>query len=172
MNDYFLIAKIVSVFGKDGFVRISSYSDFPERFFDLKKVYMDFFGEMKVFGVEKVLKKKDFFVLKFKNFDSEENAQALVGKDLFVDEEDVVELPKDVYFVHDLIGSKVYRNNSVFGTIKDVLSFPANDVYVIEGENGEEKLIPAVRSFVESFDPVKKILVLKPGEDLYDDDED
>jgi len=89
-----------------------------------------------------------------------------------VDEEDVVKLPEDVFFVHDLIGSKVYRNNSLFGTVKDVLSFPANDVYVIEGENGEEKLIPAVRSFVESFDPEKKILVLKPGEDLYEDDED
>ncbi|MHB1687455.1 MAG: ribosome maturation factor RimM [Ignavibacteriaceae bacterium] len=170
MNEYFLIAKIVSAFGKEGFVRIASFSDFPDRFFNLQKVYIDFFDDKKEFFVEKAKKHKDFFALKFRNFDSQKDVRALIGKEIFVDDKNVVALPEGHFFIHDLLGSKVFRNNSEFGKLVDVLSYPANDVYVIEN-NGEEFLIPAAFEFIESFDPVNKILVLKPGDSLYEDDE-
>jgi ribosomal 30S subunit maturation factor RimM len=51
---YFLIARIEQTFGKDGFVRLQSFSDFPERFLSLKKVYLDFWGDKKTFYVEDV----------------------------------------------------------------------------------------------------------------------
>lgn len=171
MNEYFLIAKIVSVYGKEGFVKITSFTDFPERFFDLKKVYLDFFGDKKEFFVERVKKQKNNFLLKFKNFATGEDASALIGKEIFVDNENVIKLPEDHYFIHDLLGSTVLRNGQVFGVIKDVLAYPANDVYVIDNL-GKEILIPAVKQFVESFNPEKKILILKPGDDFYEDDED
>jgi len=185
VNEYFLIAKIVSVYEKprimqgksafgsarEGFVKIFSYSDFPERFFNLKRVYIEFFDEKKEFYVERVEKIKDYFLLKFKNFDTNNDANVLVGKEIFVDNENLVKLPDNYFFVHDLISSSVFRNNKFFGKIKDVLSYPANDVYVIEN-SGEEILIPAIPDYIESFDPEKKILVLKPGDDLYENDED
>ena len=185
MNEYFLIAKIVSVYEKprtvqgkpvfgparEGFVKIFSYSDFPERFFDLKRVYIEFFDEKKEFYIEKVEKIKDYFLLKFKNFDTNADANVFVGKEIFVDNENLVKLPDNYFFIHDLIGSSVFRNSIFFGIIKDVLSYPANDVYVIEN-NGEEILIPAAQDYIESFDPGKKILILKPGDELYENDED
>jgi 16S rRNA processing protein RimM len=170
VSDLFLIAKIDSLYGKDGFVKIFSYSDFPKRFHKLDKVYIDFFGDKKEFYVEKVLEQKKGITLKFINFDNGKDAQILVGKDIFVDEEKVVRLPEGTYFVHDLLGSKVYRNNQSFGTLKDVFRSPANDVYVIENMRGEEILIPAIKDFIESFDRDKRILVIKPGDEIYDDD--
>lgn len=184
MNEYFLIAKIVSVYEKprgkqgkadfksdgEGFVKIFSYSDFPDRFFNLKQVYIEFFDEKKEFYIERVEKTKDFFLLKFKNFNTDSDARVLVGKEIFVDNENLVKLPENYFFVHDLIESSVYRNNMYFGKLKDVLSYPANDVYVIDN-NGVEILIPAVPDYVESFDPEKKILILKPGEEMYDDED-
>ena len=171
MSDFFLIAKIVSLKGKDGFVNIISHSDFPDRFYNLDKVYIDFFDDKKEFLVEKVVKQKKHIAFKFRNFDSDKNAQVLIGKDVFVDEEKVIKLPEGSYFVHDLIGSKVYRNDKEFGSLKDVLRFPANDVYVIIDTLGEEILIPAVKDYIESFDREKKILVIKPGDEIYEDDE-
>lgn len=184
MIEYFLIARIVSIFekpritqgksvfrsAKEGFVKIFSYSDFPERFFNLKKVYIDFFGEKKEFWVERVEKINDSVLLKFRNFDTAGDVSVLVGKEIFVDNENLIKLPDNYFFVHDLLGSEVFRNNEFFGKIKDVLSYPANDVYVIEN-NGVEILIPAVPDYLESFDPDKKILVLKPGDELYENDE-
>ncbi len=171
MSEYFLIAKIVSIIGKDGFVKILSFSDFPERFFDLKKVYLDFFGEKKVFFVDAVKQQKNFFALKFKNFDNENDVQILLGKEVFVDEANIVKLPENYFFIHDLIGSKVYRNKKLIGVIKDVLTYPANDVYLIEDYKGSELLLPALSELIESFDPKEKILILKPGDELYDDED-
>ncbi len=171
MNEYFLIAKIVSIIGKDGFVKILSYSDFPERFFNLKKVYLDFFGEKKEFLVDSINQKNNFFALKFRNFDNENDAKILLGKEIFVDETNVVKLPENYFFIHDLIGSKVYRNKKLLGIIKDVLTYPANDVYLIEDDKGSELLIPALSDLIENFDPKEKILILKSGNELYDDED-
>ena len=171
MSDFFLIAKIVSLKGKDGFVNIISHSDFPDRFYKLEKVYIDFFNDKKEFFVEKVVEQKKQIAFKFRNFDSDKDAQVLIGKDVFVDEEKAIKLPEGSYFVHDLIGSKVFRNGEEFGSLKDVLRFPANDVYVIIDTLGEEILIPAVKDYIESFDREKKILVIKPGDEIYEDDE-
>jgi 16S rRNA processing protein RimM len=170
VKDYFLIAKIISVYGKDGYLKILSYSDFPDRFADLKKVYIDFFGDKKIFNVEKVLRKKDSFYIKFVNFNTAEDAGILIGKEIYIDEKEAVELPEFTYFVHDLIGSEVMEEGKNLGKIKDVLSYPANDVYVIEASDGKELLLPALKDMILRFDPAEKILVLKPGSSLYDED--
>ncbi len=171
MEEYFLIAKIVAGSGNGGYVKVTSFSDFPERFFELSKVYIDFYGEKKIFYVEDVKKRKDFFYIKFRNFESDSDTEVLVGKEIYVDSEHVVKLPENHYFIHDIVGSVVIRNGKEFGIVKDVLVFPANDVYVIDNF-GKEILIPAVKDYVDNFDPGKKILILKPGENLYEDDED
>ena len=166
MNDYFLIAKVISFYGRKGYVSVRSYSDFPERFDDLSKVYIDFFNDKKEFFVDKIIRKKNSLLIKFRNFDSDEDVKVLTGKEIFVDKKNLYKLPEGQFYVHDLMGSTVYRNNTVFGILKDVLSYPANDVYVID-DNGREILIPASFEFIESFDPEKKILILEPGEDFY-----
>ena len=171
MGDFYLIATVTSVSGKKGAVKINSHSDYPERFFYLSKVYIDFFGEKKLFFVERVRQNKNLFTLKFKNFNSDRDSEILVGKEIFVDEENLVRLPDNHFFIHDLIGSRVIKNDKELGVIKDVLQYPANDVYVIEDAEGKEILLPAIQKFIESFDNAKKILKLNPGEDLYEDDE-
>lgn len=170
MTDFYLIAKISSLYKSDGSVKITSYSDFPERFYNLNKVFIDFFGKYKEFIVESISEHKGSFVLKFKNFDSKEHSSDLLDKNIFVTKEELVALPEDTYFVHDLVGSIVYQGITVLGRIIDVYNLPANDVYVVEKEDGEELLIPAVSEFVERFDLNNKALYLVPGKDLYDED--
>jgi 16S rRNA processing protein RimM len=171
VGNFYLIATVTSVADKKGAVKVVSHSDYPERFSSLSKVYIDFFGEKKLFFVEKVMQHKNLFTLKFKNFNSDQDCEILVGKEIFVDEENLVKLPDNHFFIHDLIGSRVIKDDKEFGFIKDVLHYPANDVYVIEDSLGKEILLPAIYGFIESFDNVKKILKLKAGEDLYEDDE-
>jgi 16S rRNA processing protein RimM len=172
VTEHFLVAKIVSAEGDKGFLKIDSFSDSLERFSKLKKVYLDFWGEKKIFSVQSVKKKKENILIKFENFDDQQSVEILIGKEIFIDVKDLLKLPKDQYFVHDIIGSKVIRNDVEFGEVTDVYSMPANDVYVIRKKSGEEILIPAVHEFVESVDTINKVLILKSGEDIYEDDED
>ncbi len=171
-TEYYLIAKIISTSGNEGFINITLFTDFPEHLYNLKKVYIDFFNDKKEFIIDKVKGSKDKYQIKLKNFDNAKDSEILVGKEIFIEEKNLLKLPENQYYIHDLIGSRVLRNNVEIGKIKDVISLPANDVYIVEDENGNEILIPAVHNYVESFDPDKKIMLLKPGEDLYDTDED
>lgn len=171
-RDFYLIAKILSFHGKDGFVKIASYSDFPERFFDLKYVFVDFFGEKRKIRVENVKKFKNSFIVKFENFNDEKDCGFLLGKEVFVDSENLVKLPEWVYFIHDLIGSKVLQGTVLLGTITEVVSVPANDIYVVTSPENEEILIPAVADYIQSFDNVNKVLMLKQDIDFIGEYED
>jgi 16S rRNA processing protein RimM len=170
-TEYFLIAKIVSTEGDDGFLKINSFSDYPERFKKLKKVYIDFWGEKKIFALHSVVRKKGNFVIKFKNFNDKKSVEDLIDREIFIDSEDVIKLPEGQYFIHDILDCRVFRNGSEFGIVTDVYSLASNDVYVIKRLDGEEILIPAIKEYIESIDIKNRVLTLKPGEDIYEKDE-
>jgi len=171
LEDFFLIAEVSSVYDDSGFVRIKSFSDFPERFFLLDRVYINIFGDYRKFIVENVEKIGSLFILKFKNFDSEIDVEFLVGSAVFVKKKDVVTLESDTFFIHDLIGCKVFFNTKFFGSIVDVLSLNSNDVYVVHDDEGRERLIPAISRFIDIVSLEKKTINLKMDFDEFSDDE-
>ena len=62
-------------------------------------------------------------------------------------------LEKDENFVADLIGlTAITEDGQVLGKLKDVLFTGANDVYVVEMENGKEVLIPAIKQCILQVD--------------------
>jgi 16S rRNA processing protein RimM len=170
--DYFLIARIEQTFGKDGYVRIQSYSDFPERFFRLKKVYLDFWGDKKSFYIEDVKDVKGKIIIKFKKFDSLRDAQVLTDREVFVDEKDAVSLPENHFFVHDLIDSEVFVKKERIGVVSDLIKAKGNDVLVILNDEKKEILVPLVLNFIEKFDAAKKKLILNISKDFLEEDED
>ncbi len=161
----------MSVFNTDGFVKVKSYSDFPERFFLLNNIYIDIFGERRLFLVEDVDRIEGNFILKFKNFDSDLDVEFLIGSTVYVNNEDVVKLEEDSHFIHDLIGCKVFFSTKFFGKIVDVLSLTSNDVYVVENENGEQKLIPVISEVILDINIKEKVINLKKDFDEFSDDE-
>ncbi len=171
MDDLFLIAEVKAIYGSNGFVLINSFSDFYERFFQLNSVYVEVFGSVKKFFVEDVKERDGSFAVKFKGFDSSEDVRIFIGKKIYVEKKDSVKLSENVFFIHDVIGSKVYRESKLIGIVEDVLVLPANDVYVVIDQNKRRILIPAVKSFIESFNADEKSLNLVSDCDLLYDDE-
>ena len=170
MKDYFIVAKITSLFGKEGFVKIQPYTDFPERFFNLERAFVDFWGDKKKLEIENVRRLSNSLALKFKYFNNERDAGVFIGRKMYIEEKDLVELPEHDFFIHDLIGSKVFQNDDEVGEVTDIISPPANDVIVISGKGKKEILIPFVLDCIDKFDPDKKILTLKSELDFEDED--
>lgn len=169
--DYFLIAKVEQLYGKNGFVRLESYSDFPERFFSVEKVYIDFWGDKKMFYVEDVKDVKGKIIIKFKRFDSTRDSQVLINRDVYVLEKDVVSLPENHFFIHDLIGCHVFAGKERIGTVSDIIKSKANDVLVILTDDKKEELIPFVLNFIEKFDAARKELILNIKKDFFEDED-
>lgn len=170
--EYILIARIEQTFGKDGFVRIQSFSDFPDRFFSLKKVYLDFWGDKKTFYVEDVKDVQGKIIIKFKKFDGLRESQILIDREVYIDEQNAVSLPENHFFVHDLMGSEVFIKTEKIGIVSDVIKGKANDVLVILDDDKKEILVPFVLNFIEKFDAAKKVLILNISKDFLEEDED
>ncbi len=74
-KDFYLIARIISLIGKDGFVKVESDSGFREGFEKLHNVFIDFWGDKKIFTVENVKEYRNAVSIKFVNFDSQRDSQ-------------------------------------------------------------------------------------------------
>ncbi len=170
IEDYYLIAEIISVFSEDGYVKLKSYSDFPDRFFLLEKVYIDIYNGKRLFFVEDVEWVEDFFILKLKNFDSVDHVGFLIGSKIYVDSNNLYPLEKGAHYIHDLIGCKVFFNDKFFGKIEDVMHLSSNDVYLVNDGN-TERLIPAISELIKSINISDKVVYLKQDFDEFSDDE-
>ena len=169
MREYFLIGEIAGV-ESDGYLSVISYSDFPDRFLRLEKVFVEIFGRKKVVFVEDAeIVDKDIF-LKFEHFDSAEEAEIFLNKKIYIDSSEAVELEKDSFFIHDLIECKVFYKDEFIGILKEVLSLPANDVYIIRREDGNEILIPAVKEYFNDVDTKNKTIGLNKLPEQLDDE--
>jgi 16S rRNA processing protein RimM len=170
--DYLLIARVEQLYGKDGYLRIKSFSDFPDRFNNLEIVYLDFWGAKKSFIVEDVKNVKGSIIVKFKRFDGIRDSQLLLDRDVFIDEKDAVILPENQFYMHDLIGSEIIIENDCMGVIEDVIRGKGNDVLVARDNDSKELLIPFVLKFIEKFDAAGKKLILNISKDFFEDDKD
>jgi 16S rRNA processing protein RimM len=171
LDDYYLIAEIQDHFKENGSVIIKSFSDFPERFFVLKKIFIEFFGKPKELDIEYAQKLENSIIVKFRRFESEADSLFLIGKKIYISKENLATLPDDTYYIHDLVGCQVFIDFEFFGKLIDVLRLPNNDIYLVQKENGDEIMIPAVERFVKNIDKVNKKVILDSECKIFDENE-
>lgn len=154
MEDRFQVGVITTTHGVRGEVKVFPTTDDSKRFRKLKEVLLDTGKESKAMEIEGVKFFKNLVILKFKGYDSINDIDKYKGCSLYVTRANAVRLRRNEYFVADLIDMDVYlEDGSHFGTLKDVMETGANDVYVIETEDGKEVLVPAIRDCILKVEP-------------------
>ena len=150
------VGQIVKPVGVHGEVAVRPLSDTPGRFRSLRAAQLGASVEhTQHITIERASEGPRGVRMKLKGIDDREAAEALVGKYLFVDSRHRVRLPRGKYFVEQVIGLAVIDHEGhALGRVRDVLKFPANDVYVIE-YHGREILVPAVKEFILALEPQK-----------------
>ncbi len=149
MVEYLIVGQLINTHGVKGELKATALTDDPQRFKKLKWVYIDKNGGLEKYDISGVKFFKQFVILKFKNVDGMEEAEKLKGLYMKIDRANAVKLPEDSFFITDILGMKVYDENSVMlGTLADVIQTGSNDVYVVRDEEGKEILIPALKSVV------------------------
>lgn len=157
-----VIGNIAKPQGIRGEVKISPLTDDTARFNRLKKVYIG--SVMYEVQSAKVLPGGVF--VKFKGVDDRNAADLLRGKDIEIDRDDAVKLPKDRYFIVDVIGCEVFKGDEKIGKLVDVLQYGAADVYVISTSKGRA-MIPAIKRILIDVDIAQKKIIL--DKEAFDD---
>ena len=135
--------EVVSTHGIRGEMKVLPWADGPDFLTEYDRIRIG----GKDYQVESCRIQKTCNLLKVNGIDTMEQAQAMRGKVIEIYRCDA---PEDVIFAAELIGMKVENNGEYIGDIVDVLDYPGNKVYVVEGEH--KYMIPAVKAFVLSTD--------------------
>lgn len=153
MEELFQVGIITSTHGVRGEVKVFPTTDDVKRFKRLKEVILDTGKEKVNLEVEGVKFFKQMVILKFKGIDTLNDVEQYRQKSIYVTRANAVRLSKDEYFVADLIGLQVIdEENKDLGTLVDVMSTGANDVYVINLTDGRELLLPAIKQCILNVD--------------------
>lgn len=149
MEQLLRVGVISSTHGVRGEVKVYPTTDDPNRFKKLKKIVLDTGREHLDLEISNVKFFKNQVILKFKGIDNINDIEKYKGKDLLVHREDAVKLEENENYVADLIDLKVVTDDGkALGILTEVMETGANDVYVIETEDGKELLIPAIRECI------------------------
>lgn len=157
MSDLVSIGRIRGLAGKDGWVSVEAFTDFPERFYDLTRVFAapdqkeEFPLPLKIDGVQVSHSRVE---LSFVGIADVDKAKSLKGHYLLVAAKDRIELPQDQYYLDDLKGLAVYTRHGVrVGVVKEAMANPGNDLLVIvRAGSSREMLLPMVKEFVHDVD--------------------
>lgn len=161
-----IIGKIVNTHGIKGEIKIYPLTDYIDRFDHLKVAYI---GESKVeVNVENRRYHKGMVMLKFKEFNDINQVLKFKEQFLYVDDKDRIILPKDHFFIYDLVGCAVEDiSGKDIGKLSRVIEGSSNDVYVIrDDEIQKEYLVPAVKQFIKKVDIENKLIIIDPIEGM------
>ena len=120
-QQYLQTGKIVSTHGVRGEVKLLPWADSPEFLLQFDTLWIG----GRAYRVESSRVQKTCVLVKLAGIDTVEAASALRDQVVSID-----------------------RGETPIGRLTDVMSTPANDVYVVKGKDGQEHLIPAVPEFV------------------------
>ncbi len=162
---YLEAGKIVNTHGLRGEVKITPWTDYPEVFEELDKLYLDDGTSFKVKGVKY---HKSSVIVKLSGVDDVNAAERLKNKTVYVPREDMDSLPDDTYFVVDLIGLEVFEEENFIGKITEVINTGSNDVYVVKKEGEKDILIPALKEVILDVNINEGFMKVKIPEGLLD----
>ena len=162
MENLLQVGAILDTHGLRGEVKVFPTTDDPSRYDDLEEVeLLTKEGKYIHMEVEHVRYFKNLVIVKFKHNDNINDIEQYKKCNLYVTRENAVELDEDEYFVADLIGLTAKSDEGEeLGTLTDVLTTGANDVYVIKDADGEELLVPAIHDCVQEVNVEEGYVVL------------
>ena len=140
---YIEAGEIVTTHGVRGDVKVLSWLDSPEMLCEFDRCRI----EGREYAMDAVRVQKTCNLVKLQGVDTMEDAQKLRGKTMELYREDISD---ELIFASELVDVEVYADGACIGKIKEVLDYPGNSVYVVQGER--EYLIPAVKEFILSTD--------------------
>lgn len=169
-KEYLKIGKIVGSHGIKGMMRIECWCDSPQFFCKFKRVFLKETQDS-ILEIEKASAHKNIALVKFKGFDSIEQAEEMRGTVLYIYRDDA-KLPKGSYFIEEILNCKVYDDETkeFYGTIKDISPTGANDIWHIV-KDGKEFLFPSVPLFVKNVNVFDETIYINPPKGIFDDED-
>lgn len=170
-EECFYLGRIVGKFSFKGEVLIKLDTDEPETYTEMESVFIEYNENLVPFFIERsYLHKSTLLRAKFEDIDTEEDAEDMIGTELYLPLTLLPTLPDDKFYFHEIIGFDVIdKTHGNIGKIVSINDSTAQALFEID-KDGKQILIPMNDEFIEKVDKKnKQIKVITPDGliDLY-----
>lgn len=168
-EDLVLLGKVSGTHGIRGELRVTCYSGEYDTLMGLKTLLLRGpKGDLLEVGVASAKVHGGRGVVKLQQFESINDVEHLVGRELVIHRSQLPPLDSDTYYWHDLIGLRVHTDDGAdLGTLVEILETGGSDIYVVKS-GIREYLIPAVEDIVTAIDLAAGVMTVNPPEGLLD----
>jgi 16S rRNA processing protein RimM len=158
-----VVGRVLGAWGIRGDVRVEPHTDAPDRFSSGSRLYLDGAATTVVSSRPH----KGGLLVRLERVDDRNAAEALKGAALAVPRTDVDPLPEGSYYHFEILGLGVWtEEGEALGEVREILATGSNDVYVVRGPAGKERLVPALTNVVVGVDIERKRMVVRLPEGL------
>ncbi|MBL7032989.1 MAG: 16S rRNA processing protein RimM [Candidatus Delongbacteria bacterium] len=168
LQDYIEICRVLKTRGLKGEIKVMPYSDFPEGLCDFDILHIQ--SQPLQFEPREVLKCSPSGTTAFlmlEGIDSREDAQQLVGNDLFIKRAQMHQLAEGKYYQRDLLDCVVHSiDGDKLGIVRDLMDVPSGCLLVVGLSNpspersDDEVLIPFKPEFISAVDLDRRIITV------------
>lgn len=168
-EECFYLGKIVKKYSFKGELLVRLDSDDPEIYEQMESVFVELDHKLIPFFIEHAqLHKSRLLRVNFEDVQSEEDADALMGKELFLPLSLLPPLSGKKFYFHEIIGFQVVDKQ--FGTVGPILSIndSTNQSLFVIDHQGKEVLIPINDDFIVEIQREQKTIQVAVPEGLID----
>jgi 16S rRNA processing protein RimM len=166
-EDCFYLGKIAKKFSFKGEVLLYLDTDEPEIYKNLESVFVEFNKNLIPFFIQNSsLHKNDFLRIRFEDVKNEQEADDLIGHEVYLPLKMLPKLEGNKFYFHEVIGFEIEDQRlGIFGKIVSINDTSAQPLF--EVLNGEvEILIPMIDQFLIKIDRKNKKVIMDLPEGL------
>lgn len=156
-----LLAKMVGVHGVKGLIKIKTFTEGVEIFKQNIKFYNQYNDNI---DIKISFVKNNIIVAQVDDISDRNEAQKMVGQEIYIARSDLPpENDDEIYFI-DLIGMELITQDKIsVGVVKDIYNFGAGDILEYESTDKKLHMICYNEKFIQDIDKdLKKITINIP----------
>ena len=163
--DLVLVGRIVRSQGREGRLKVRLYEKgLPGT--GWSRVYLRGGGGFEEFEVESLQLDRNSHFLKLRGVDTLARADALAGREVFVEESEFPGLDQGRFYAFQLVGSRVVaKGGAEIGTVKGILPAGGSSLLVVVRE-GRELYVPFTEQICVRVDPQAREILIDPPDGL------
>lgn len=168
------VGRMTRPHGVKGECKVIPESDDPDRIRNLKRIWLgrtpESSASYEILSSRLHTSKHGISVLmQLAGIQSVSDVQRLRKPLVFAHLDDLPPLHSGEYYLHDLIGVNILNEDGeMIGSIKEIWETAAHPVYLIDRDDHEDALIPAVDEFIVSKDLYQRQMTIRSMEGLID----
>ena len=168
-KDCFYLGKIAKKYSFKGEVLVYLDTDEPELYTELESMFVEINGHLVPFFIEKSsIHREKFLRTQFEDMDSEEDADTIVGKDVYLPLTMLPKLEGNKFYYHEVVGfDAIDQRLGNFGTILRISDNGVQALFEVQKDDAII-LIPLIDEFIIEVNRENKSILFNTPEGLID----